>query len=110
YESKADVPSPYIFTLPNGTVVTFMSQATGMTPFDEDQKEAAREAIGLWDDLVGLSFVEKPSSEADIHFMNTSTGPIQASAYLPYDYGNVTYTNGQPVIDINGNPVTYAEI
>jgi serralysin len=38
--------------------------------------------------------------------MNTTTGPAQASAYLPYDYGVVSPT----IIQDDGTPVTYAEI
>ncbi|MGZ8335029.1 MAG: M10 family metallopeptidase C-terminal domain-containing protein [Allosphingosinicella sp.] len=110
YQSKATLPAPYMITLPNGQVVSAMGQATGMTPFTEAQKAAARVAIGTWDELVSVSFVEKHFSQGDINFMNTTTGPAQASAYLPYDYGAVRYTNGQQVIDINGKPITYAEI
>jgi serralysin len=110
YNSFGELPEPYVIRLPNGQVVSAMGQTNGFSPFDDAQKAAAREAIQMWDDLIDLDFVETHSSQADINFMNTTTGPIQASAYLPYDYGTVTYTNGQPVINSDGEVVTYAEI
>ena len=58
----------------------------GFMAFTPEQREATREAIGLWDDLVSVSFVEKNGYGADIVYMNTSTGPAQASAYTPF-YG-----------------------
>lgn len=61
------------------------SKAVGFSPFTEEQREAAREAIGLWDDLIAPSFVEKNGrGAADISFMNTNTGPGQASAFVPW--------------------------
>ncbi len=58
----------------------------GFMAFTPEQREAAREAIQLWDDLIAPSFVEKNGYGADIVYMNTSTGPAQASAYTPF-YG-----------------------
>jgi serralysin len=56
----------------------------GFAAFTEEQREAARDAIQLWDDLIAPSFVEKNGKGADINYMNTSTGPAQASAYTPF--------------------------
>jgi serralysin len=57
----------------------------GFAPFTAEQRDAAREAIGLWDDLIAVDFVEKNGAGgADIVYMNTSTGPAQASAYTPF--------------------------
>src|SRR5690606_27309371 len=47
----------------------------GFAPFTAEQREATREAIGLWDDLIAVDFVEKNGAGADIVYMNTSTGP-----------------------------------
>lgn len=54
-----------------------------MTPA---QREAARLTLGLWDDLVSISFVETESiGDADIRYGNTDTGSAsQAYAYLPF--------------------------
>lgn len=62
------------------------SYVEGFSPFTAEQRDTAREAIGLWDDLIAPSFVERNGRGADITFMNTSTGPAQASAYTPF-YG-----------------------
>lgn len=56
----------------------------GFAPFTAEQRDATREAIALWDDLIAVDFVEKNGAGADIVYMNTSTGPAQASAYTPF--------------------------
>lgn len=53
--------------------------------FTPEQRDAARGAIGLWDDLVSISFVETDNIlDADIRYGNTDTGGAQAYAYLPF--------------------------
>lgn len=62
--------------------------AAGFTPFTAEQREAARDSLALWDDLIAPTFVEKNGrGAADISFMNTNTGPAQASAYTPFYRG-----------------------
>ena len=59
----------------------------GFSPFTSAQRAAARDSLALWDDLIKPRFVEKNGAGAgDINFMNTGTGPAQASAYTPF-YG-----------------------
>jgi serralysin len=58
----------------------------GFSALSSAQRDAAREAIGYWDDVIAVDFVEKPNAQADINFGNTTTGPAQAWAYLPYNY------------------------
>lgn len=60
------------------------STVTGFSPFSAEQRDAARAAIQLWDDLIKPSFVEKNGAGADIVYMNTTTGPAQAAAYTPF--------------------------
>jgi serralysin len=111
YETRETLPEPYQIELPSGAVISaFTSLIRGFSALSEAQRVAARDAIKQWDDLISVSFVEKPFGDADINFMNTTTGPAQASAYLPYSYGGLTYTNGQPVLNADGQPVTYDEI
>lgn len=74
----------------------------GFSAFDEDQRAASRQAISTWDDLVAISFVETAPAGADINLMNTTTGPIQASAFLPYSYGP-NYEGIQGDIAVNPN-------
>ncbi|GAA3903042.1 hypothetical protein GCM10022276_22170 [Sphingomonas limnosediminicola] len=66
-------------------------EGKGYTPFSDAQKAAATAAIGLWDDLVPLTFVnvgdvstsEWARNQATILLANTTTGPAQAWAYYP---------------------------
>lgn len=62
------------------------SYVEGFASFTPAQREAARDAIQLWDDLIAPTFVEKNGAGANIVYMNTSTGPAQAAAYTPF-YG-----------------------
>jgi serralysin len=55
----------------------------GYSPLSEAQKEVARQAMQLWDDLIPQNIVEKNGNGADILFANTTTGPAQAWAYYP---------------------------
>jgi serralysin len=64
------------------------SYVEGFTPFTAEQRATARDSIQLWDDLIAPSFVEKNGrGAADIVFLNTNTGPAQASAYTPFYQG-----------------------
>lgn len=60
------------------------SYTEGFAPFTAEQRDATRDAIQLWDDLISPTFVEKNGrGAADISYMNTSTGPAQAAAVVP---------------------------
>ncbi|MFP6730555.1 MAG: M10 family metallopeptidase C-terminal domain-containing protein [Alphaproteobacteria bacterium] len=62
-------------------------ESTGLTPFNGDQRAAARMAISLWEDLINIDFVEPAEASADILFVNyTNAG--QAYAYFP-PFGDV---------------------
>lgn len=52
--------------------------------FSEAQKGLAREAIGLWNDLINITFAETSTDVGDLNYGNTSTGGAQAYAYLPF--------------------------
>ena len=87
YETQATLPDPYVYTVASdGTNALYfgMAQAVGFSTFTAAQRDAARQAIASWDELIDISFVETHFSQGDINFMNTTTGPAQASAYLPY--------------------------
>lgn len=75
-----DTPRPVgIYNNPNYG----LTEPGGYTPFSAAQREVAREAMELWDDLIPQSIVEKKGVGADIVFANTTTGPAQAHAYYP---------------------------
>lgn len=65
----------------------FFPEPAGFTPFNEAQREAARLAMELWDDLIAPSITEKNGNGADITLANTSTGPAQAWAYYGSNSG-----------------------
>jgi serralysin len=80
------------------------SYVAGFEPFTPEQRVAARAAIQLWDDLIKPSFVEKNGAGADIVYMNTGTGPAQASAFTPFyagDHGKFAKIQGDVFINPN---------
>ena len=90
----------------------------GFEPFSAEQRDAARDAIQLWDDLVAPSFVEINGAGADIVYMNTNTGPAQAAAYTPFldgghgRYGHVqghTFVNQDQADNFDLQPGGYGE-
>lgn len=73
----------------NATNTDYFSEAVRETfsAFNVGQRQIARTSMGLWDDLISISFRETKSFDADITFGNTNTGGAQAYAYLPF--GNI---------------------
>jgi serralysin len=107
YETLATLPDPYVFTrLSDGTNQQYIgdARANGFSTFSAAQREAARQAIESWDDLIAVTFKETNFKDGDINFMNTTTGPIQASAFLPY--GSST---SSVIIQDDGSRVTTYE-
>jgi serralysin len=84
YETRADIDPAYNNFAGNAPGVRRLD---GFSAFSDAQRAATRQAIEAWDELIALKFVETTAANADINFMNTTTGPAQASAYLPYNYG-----------------------
>ncbi|ARD45163.1 M10 family metallopeptidase C-terminal domain-containing protein [Colwellia sp. PAMC 21821] len=86
------------YNFPNGKGLTGLynnpkygfTAGDGLSGFSEAQKNAARDSIDLWDDLVAPTFVERGSRGADIQFSN-SYDPGQAYAYYP----EYAFTNAQ---------------
>jgi serralysin len=72
----------YVFNYNGGLAAA--AEYRNFTPFSEAQKASARSAMGLWDDLIAVSFAETPIAQADIAFSNLTSAPTtQAYAYLP---------------------------
>ncbi len=83
YNSRADLfQTGYI----NDAGTSAFSEYFSFLAFTPAQRDAAREALGLWDDLVSISFVETTDiAAADIRYGNANTGSSsQAYAYLPF--------------------------
>lgn len=58
--------------------------SSDFSAFNAGQIAVARTAIGLWNDLIDITFKETKSGDADITYGNTYTGGAQAYAYLPF--------------------------
>lgn len=71
---------------------------TGVSAFRPDQIEFAREAVGLWDELIAPEFRETNGRGADIQFAN-SWDPAQAYAYYPSEKGGYKYLGDVFVAD-----------
>ncbi|RYE57462.1 MAG: hypothetical protein EOP18_02705 [Rhizobiaceae bacterium] len=66
----------------------------GYSPLTEAQRVAVRAGIQTWDELIAPSFKEvNGPGGADIVYSNTTTGPAQAWAYYPSDYGYPKYSH-----------------
>ena len=72
----------------DGRTSTGTGEYAGFSPLSESQKDATRDSMKLWDDLIAARIVEKGGNSADIVLGNTSTGPAQAWAYYPTEDGN----------------------
>lgn len=81
----------------------------GYSPMNEAQREATRDALGYWDDLVPLRFQEQSVGHGnwDLSYATTTTGPGQAWAYLPHGkaYG-AQYKHIEGDVWVNPGPVS----
>ena len=97
--------SSHLTGLYNNPNYSFGAAAFGLSPYSEAQREAARAAIELWDDLIPQSFRETNGLGADIQFSN-SLDPAQAYAYYPQTAGwkfqSDVFTN-DPNVGAEGN-------
>jgi serralysin len=70
------------------------TEQVGYSPFTEAQRAATRVGIQTWDELIAPSFKEvNGPGGADIVYSNTTTGPAQAWAYYPTNYGQPKYSH-----------------
>lgn len=66
----------------------------GYSSLNEAQRAAVRIGIQTWDELIAPSFKEvNGHGAADIVYANTTTGPAQAWAYYPFNYGYPKYNH-----------------
>ena len=81
YTSQAEVDANGYTFLNGGAPFT---ERTFWQEFSAAQKDAARETMQTWDDLIPVSFRETSALEGDINFANYTDQPgTQAYAYLP---------------------------
>ncbi len=69
----------------NDSFTVAFSEYFSFSAFTPAQRDAARQSLTLWDDLVNISIVETNDiGNTDLRFGNTDTGGAQAYAYLPF--------------------------
>jgi serralysin len=74
----------YVFVSATTGRLTGYSEFFNFAPMSAAQRDAAREAMQSWDDVVAVSFREDSAGNADINFGNLANAPnTQAYAYLP---------------------------
>ena len=80
------------------------SEYFNFAAFSTAQKEAAREALQAWDDVIAISFAEVGINDADIAFGNLASAPTtQAYAYLPRAVLTSNPAINAQIIDIGGD-------
>jgi Ca2+-binding RTX toxin-like protein len=97
-----------VYNNPHGAAETY-----GYSPMSAAQQDAARQALGYWDDLIKISFQEDSQGQGawDLAFATTTTGPGQAWAYLPHGtaYG-AQYQHVQGDVWVNPGPVSGVQL
>jgi Ca2+-binding RTX toxin-like protein len=70
--------------------------------FNEQQRADARYALGLWESVSGIRFLEAPAGQGTIQFGNFNTslqpsGPASGFSYMPNPVLNPTYANSSAI-------------
>lgn len=83
---------PYVYPNAAGTGLLGRNEFFQFGAFSPAQQAATIKTIGLWDDLIKVTFVKVTDmSQADITYGNLQVAPTtQAYAYLPYNYGGTS--------------------
>ncbi|WP_166039737.1 M10 family metallopeptidase C-terminal domain-containing protein [Sphingosinicella sp. YJ22] len=79
-----------------------LSEYFNFAPFSSAQRDAARESMQAWDDLVAVSFREVGADEADINFANLASAPT-TQAYSRIPTAALDATLGGQVREIGGD-------
>ena len=87
-----------------GTAGYGLSEYFNFTPFSAAQRDAARESMQSWDDVVAATFVESTINQADIAFGSLTSAPTtQAYAYLPTKTISSNPTVNAQILDVGGD-------
>jgi serralysin len=80
------------------------SEYFNFAQFNNAQKDAAREALQSWDDVIAVSLVESNINDADIAFGNLASAPTtQAYAYVPRPVLTSNPAINAQILDIGGD-------
>jgi serralysin len=80
------------------------SEYFNFAQFNNAQKDAAREALQSWDDVIAPSIVESNINDADIAFGNLASAPTtQAYAYVPRPVLTSNPAINAQILDLGGD-------
>ena len=79
-----------------------LAEYFNFSPFSEEQRDATREAIQYWDDLIAPHFVETDSYHADLNYANLASAP-DTQAYSRIPTASLATTLGGQVAGIAGD-------
>jgi serralysin len=80
------------------------SEYFNFAQFNDAQKDAARESLQSWDDVIAVSLVEAHINDADIAFGNLASAPTtQAYAYVPRPVLTSNPAINAQILDIGGD-------
>ncbi|HEX8308848.1 MAG TPA: M10 family metallopeptidase C-terminal domain-containing protein [Allosphingosinicella sp.] len=80
------------------------SEYFNFAQFNNAQKDAAREALQSWDDVIAVSIVESNINDADIAFGNLASAPTtQAYAYVPRPVLTSNPAINAQILDLGGD-------
>jgi serralysin len=87
-----------------GTSGFAFSEYFNFAPFSAAQKDAAREALQSWDDVIAVSLQESGINAADVAFGNLASAPTtQAYAYIPTKTLTGNAAINAQIIDLGGD-------
>ena len=87
-----------------GTQGYAFSEYNNFAPFSPAQRDAAREALQAWDDVISVSFAEVGINDADIAFANLASAPTtQAYAILPNSLLSLNPVINAQILDLGGD-------
>lgn len=101
FNTQADVANNgYVYE--SGGRLFGLAEYFNFAPFTDAQREAAREAMGFWDDVIAVTFREASVDDADMNFGNLASAP-QTQAYARIPTAGLDATLGGQVREIGGD-------
>ena len=99
------IDNGYTYRAPNaqGVMTLYgLAEVFNFATFTTAQRDATREAMQAWDDLIAVSFVETNANDADMNFGNLASAPT-TQAYARIPTAGLDATLGGQVREIGGD-------